>query len=41
VLAERTDFRNGRRTAPSAGRVFAWSQSCSCFDYTGPSFAIG
>jgi hypothetical protein len=41
VLAERTDFTAGRRTAPSAGRVFAWNPSCSCFDYTGSSFAIG
>lgn len=37
---ERTDFRGGRRTGPSQGRVFAWSTSCTCFAYTGSPVSL-
>ena len=35
-----SDFRGGRRTGPGQGRLFAWSTSCGCFDYTGQPFSI-
>lgn len=39
VVSERTDFRNGRRTGPAQGRVFAWG-SCGCFEYVGANFPL-
>jgi hypothetical protein len=35
-----TNFGGGRRTGPSQGRLFAWSTSCACFDYTGSPFSL-
>lgn len=35
-----SDFRGGRRTGPGQGRLFVWSTSCGCFDYTGQPFSI-
>ncbi|HVE98505.1 MAG TPA: ABC transporter substrate-binding protein [Mycobacteriales bacterium] len=41
VVASRTDFSGGRRTAPAVGQLFAWSAECGCFDYTpAPQFSL-
>ena len=40
IHGEVTDFRNGRRTGPAEGRLFAWSTACPCFDYVGEPFKL-
>jgi hypothetical protein len=37
---EETDFSSGRRTGPAQGRIFAWSPTCMCFDYTGSPVSL-
>ena len=39
VFGGATDF-SGRQDGPAQARTFAWAGACSCFRYTGPSFAL-